>query len=380
MHVLGCLVIWARLSDIYGRKPACVAAFVIFSALSGACGGAQSMTQLIIFRVFQGVGVPLYTTIVMILFALAFALGPVFGGLITNSGSWRWVFLLNVPAGVLTANHWRNKGVNSFDYVGSLITLASLALLITGLEEAASLLDWKSPRVLGPLVPSGLSWLLFFLSQWHISQPGHSKQPVFPWHFCQNRVVMGLFINTFLTGAVNVTCMVLIPIRYQTAAGLSPLQAGAQLILFSVASLIGAILAASICKKRCVALIYVMFIGEFIQIIVLIGLGMGLVIGTATLLAPAIFGRPDLSGSAAVVHGGNTWIRYMVTPLLDPEEVTSLFRSTVVISTFPDDLEYQVRGLFVESFNLQMRIVLGVAVVSVLSTALMLQKPQIKVP
>ncbi|CAG9942771.1 unnamed protein product [Clonostachys rosea f. rosea IK726] len=110
----GCLVIWARLSDIIGRKWACVSSFFIFAAWSGACGGAQTMVQLIIFRVLQGVGgsgmygmttimlyelvppakFPLYTTFVMILFAIGFALGPVLGGLITNSGSWRWVFLL----------------------------------------------------------------------------------------------------------------------------------------------------------------------------------------------------------------------------------------------------------------------------------------------
>jgi hypothetical protein len=123
--------------------------------------------------------------------------------------------------------------------------------------------------------------------------------------------------NTFLTGAVSVTCIVLIPLRYQTAAGLSPLQAGARLILFSVASPIGAILAAAACKKNRVAPLYLMLFGEILQIIglvlattltstndrdwpglyglqVCIGFGMGLVVGTATLLTPAVVERKDL--------------------------------------------------------------------------------------
>ena len=120
-----------------------------------------------------------------------------------------------------------------------------------------------------------------------------------------------------MTGAVSVTCVILIPLRYQTAAGLSPLQAGARLILFSAASPIGAIIAASLCKKRRVPPFYVMLFGELLQIIglvlvttltspsdrdwpglyglqVCIGFGMGFVMGTATLLTPAITERKDL--------------------------------------------------------------------------------------
>lgn len=120
-----------------------------------------------------------------------------------------------------------------------------------------------------------------------------------------------------MTGAVSVTCVVLIPLRYQTAAGLSPLQAGARLVLFSVFSPLGAIVAASLCKNKRVPPLYLMLFGEFLQILglvlvttltnpedrdwpglyglqVCIGFGMGFVMGTATLLTPAIAERKDL--------------------------------------------------------------------------------------
>ncbi|KAH8783249.1 putative multidrug resistance protein fnx1, partial [Diaporthe sp. PMI_573] len=452
----GCLVIWARLSDLLGRKPTVITAFFIFAAFSGACGGARTMVQLIVFRVLQGIGgsgiyglttamiyelvpppkFPLYTTFVMILFAIAFALGPLLGGLITNNGSWKWVFLLNVPLAALCGiglyfavpSHFPYHGranppprprIQSFDILGSVLTLAGVSLLIAGLEEAASLLKWRNARVIGPLCGSGVAWLLFLWSQWNSSRPGSAVQSVFPWKFCTNRVIMGLFINTFLTGAVSVTCIVLIPLRYQTAAGLSPLQAGARLILFSVASPIGAILAAAACKKNRVAPLYLMLFGEILQIIglvlattltstndrdwpglyglqVCIGFGMGLVVGTATLLTPAVVERKDLAtGSAAVIQFrflggatilsiatavGNSWVRHVVSDLLTTEELQGIFRSAATIGDLAAETEYVVRGHFVQSFNLQMRILLGVAVAAVFSSLLMWQKPQVKVP
>ncbi|KAK8119738.1 efflux pump antibiotic resistance protein [Apiospora kogelbergensis] len=452
----GCLVIWARVSDFIGRKPACMFAFFIFAAFSGACGGAQSMTQLIIFRVFQGIGgsgiyglttamlyelvppprYPLYTTYVMTLFAIAFALGPVFGGLITNRGVWRWVFLLNVPAAFLMMvllffvvpdgfpYHGRRAkaprhSIKAFDFVGSFLTLAGIGLLITGLEEAASDLAWVSSRVLGPLCASGVAWVLFLLSQWRASRPDSGIQPVFPWRFCQNRAIMGLFINTFMTGAVSVTCVVLIPLRYQTAGALSPLDAGVRLILFSAVSPIGAIVAAMLCKKKRTPPLFVMLFGALLQILglvlvttlakpddrdwpglyglqVCIGFGMGFAMGTATLLTPAITERRDLAvASAAVVQFrflggavvlstatavGNSWIRSVLAGILSPEQLMSLFRSTETINSLEHQLQDEVRGHFVQSFNLQMRVVLGVAVAAFLSATMMWKHPQIRVP
>ncbi|CAG9989326.1 unnamed protein product [Clonostachys byssicola] len=274
--------------------------------------------------------------------------------------------------------------VKTFDLVGSTSTLAGVTLLITGLEEAAASLRWKTALTIGPLCASGVAWGVFLASQWYISRPGRTRaQPVFPWRFCQDRVIMGLFVNTFMTGAVSVTCVVLIPFRYQTAAGLSPLQAGARLILFSGASPIGAIVAAALCKKRRMPPLYVMMFGEILQILglvlattlltssndrddpalyglqVCIGFGMGFVMGTATLLTPAIAERRDLAvASAAVVQFrflggavilsiatavGNTWIRNSLSDVLSAEQLKALFRSTQSINRLPDDLHDEWR-------------------------------------
>lgn len=107
-------MIWAKLSDITGRKPAVLSALVLFVIFSGICGASQTLTQLIMFRWVQGLGGcgvfaltqliffelvppqkwPAYVSLVTAAVALALIAGPLLGGAITNNGSWRWIFIL----------------------------------------------------------------------------------------------------------------------------------------------------------------------------------------------------------------------------------------------------------------------------------------------
>src|SRR5687768_12769223 len=113
--------IWGRLSDLYGRRRLYLAGIGVFLVGSALSGGASSMTELIVFRAIQGLGagavIPLSMTIVGELYSLderarvqavfsgvwglASIAGPLVGGYITDALSWRWVFYLNLPFGVL---------------------------------------------------------------------------------------------------------------------------------------------------------------------------------------------------------------------------------------------------------------------------------------
>src|SRR5918992_1397824 len=113
--------IWGRLSDLYGRRRFFLAGVLVFLIGSALAGAAGSMTQLIVFRAIQGLGagaiIPLGMTIVGELYSLeerartqalfsgvwgvASIAGPLVGGYITDALSWRWVFYLNLPFGVL---------------------------------------------------------------------------------------------------------------------------------------------------------------------------------------------------------------------------------------------------------------------------------------
>lgn len=78
------------------------------------------------------------------------------------------------------------------DFLGALLLLAAMTLHITGFQQAANLYEWTSAEVLAPLLVSAFFWVAFLTSQWYVTKPQRGRDPVFPWRFCQNRVVMGI--------------------------------------------------------------------------------------------------------------------------------------------------------------------------------------------
>ncbi|KAI3322570.1 drug resistance transporter [Xylariaceae sp. AK1471] len=450
------LVIVAKLSDIFGRKQTYLSVLLIFTAFSGGCGAAQTMVQLIVLRALQGIGggglyavafvmlfelVPKARYPVLLVFSVALAvlgnaLGPVIGGVISQRTTWRWVFLINVPVGVLVAvcvlfavpKDYPYQGLSkeraspklklaNIDFTGAFLMLLALALLITGLEEAASLLSWTSATTLAPIIVSAFAWAAFLFSQWWFTHPGSSIQPVLPWRFCQNRMMMGLILNSFFTGTVSIALIIQLPIRYQTTLGVSPLQAGVRLLPFVLLTSVGAAISGAAVKNRRVAPIYVGLFGIILQIIgliflssvspntpdwkavyglqVLVGLGAGCNIGIVTLLTPYVVEHKDLAvataagtqfrflGSAVVVSittaVGNGWIKDRLSATLTSKQIQEIFRSSATINDLPPDLEVTVRREFVRSFNLQFHIILGFAVASTISILLLWKRKQILV-
>jgi MFS family permease len=117
-------MIWAKVSDIIGRKTALLISLSIFTLFSGLCGASQTFMQLIHFRWLQGVGGygvfaivqlvffelvpprkwPAYISLVTGVIALSLITGLLLGGVITRNGSWRWMFLLKLVQNALTSS------------------------------------------------------------------------------------------------------------------------------------------------------------------------------------------------------------------------------------------------------------------------------------
>src|SRR2546421_3406645 len=161
--------IYGKLADLYGRKPIFLFGSTLFLLGSILCGAAQSMVQLIIFRAIQGVGagavLPIVLTIIGDIFtleerarvqglfsgvwAVSGILGPALGGFIVDQWSWRWVFYINVPFGLismalLVLNFKENveRKKRHLDYAGAATLTGGIVALLFALMEGGTKSGW----------------------------------------------------------------------------------------------------------------------------------------------------------------------------------------------------------------------------------------------
>ncbi|MDT7772809.1 MAG: hypothetical protein QOC67_1733, partial [Pseudonocardiales bacterium] len=162
------------LGDRFGGKRVMLTAIVVFTVASALCGIASTLDQLVAFRVLQGIGGGMLAPVGMTMLFRAFpprerirasailtvpttlapALGPVVGGLLVDSLSWRWVFYVNVPIGIaaflfglLCLDRSAEGHPGRFDLAGFLLSGAGLGLLMYGLSEGPNL-GWSTVPVL----------------------------------------------------------------------------------------------------------------------------------------------------------------------------------------------------------------------------------------
>ncbi|HET7558992.1 MAG TPA: MDR family MFS transporter [Limnochordia bacterium] len=256
--------IYGKLADLFGRKVVFSVGVVLFVLGSVLSGMAQSMTELVWFRAFQGIGagavLPITFTIIGDLYTgeerarmqglfssvwgVAGLLGPLVGGLFVDHISWRWIFYINVPVGgaalVLVALflHERfERQAKRIDYWGALTFTVGVSSLLYALLNGGTTYPWGSAAIFGLFALAAASLALFF---WIESK---APQPMLPLELFRLRVIAVSNLISFLVSFVLIGVNVYLPMWIQTVLHHSATNSGLTLMPLSFAWPLGSTLA-----------------------------------------------------------------------------------------------------------------------------------------
>jgi EmrB/QacA subfamily drug resistance transporter len=244
------LAVWIPASgwigDRYGTKKVFLFALAMFTVASALCGQAETLRELVTFRVLQGIGGGMLTpvgtamlfrafppierakasTILIIPTVLAPALGPVVGGWLVTDVSWRWIFYVNLPVGVfgfvfgfLFLREYREGTAGRFDVPGFVLSGGSLALVLFALSQGPEA-GWRSPEVLTTGALGVLLGVALVLVETRIPNPMLALRLLRERMFRNANIVLTLTYGSF------VGVLFLLPLFLQELRGLTALESG----------------------------------------------------------------------------------------------------------------------------------------------------------
>jgi EmrB/QacA subfamily drug resistance transporter len=243
--------LYGKLGDLYGRKRMLQGAIVIFLVGSALCGAAQSLPMLIAFRAIQGLGagglivltmaavgdvVPprdrgRYQGLFGAVFGVSSVLGPLLGGVLVDNFSWRWIFYVNLPIGLIafvvlgaTLPGAATRAHPRIDYLGAALLGGAVSGIVLVTSLGGNTWPWDSARLLAVAALTVVLLAAFVLVE------RRAPEPVLPLQLFRNRVfavgaAVSLIVGFSLFGAIT-----FLPLFFQTVNGADPTAAGLRLI------------------------------------------------------------------------------------------------------------------------------------------------------
>ena len=343
-----------KLSDQFGRKWFLIAGVVIFLIGSMLSGTSQTMNALILFRGLQGVGAGFLFALIFTLvgdiftpaerarwqglfsgvFALASVIGPTLGGWITDNTSWRWVFYVNLPLGVialiliffkLPANislrSTQYRGAAAFrriDFVGAVTAAGGTVCLLLGLTWGGQTYPWNSGQVIGILVAAVVLFAGFFVNELLFA-----VEPILPLDLFKNQVFAAGAMLSLTVGMALFAVVIYLPLFIQGVLGQSATNSGAIITPLTLTMAIGAAIVGQIVYKlgryQAISILGALILtfgvylltrmgansglGEVTRDMIIVGVGLGMLQPVLTLAVQNAIPRTRLGvGTSAVTY------------------------------------------------------------------------------
>ncbi len=263
------MLVGGKLADAYGRRRVFVIGIVVFTLASLACGLADSGTQLIAARVVQGAGGALMNPATLSIIAAAFparqrgaaigiwagvsalalAIGPLVGGLLTEHLDWNWIFFVNVPIGFvgiaasyLLIDESRDEAHERLDVPGLVTSALGLFALTYGLIEANTY-GWGSPRILGSFAIAVVSLASF------LALERRQRAPMLDLSLFRNRTYVGANVAVLLVALAMFGVFFFVSLYMQNILGYSPVEAGAAFLPMTILIILVAPLAGRVSDR-----------------------------------------------------------------------------------------------------------------------------------
>jgi EmrB/QacA subfamily drug resistance transporter len=243
--------LWGKLGDLYGRKTFFQASIVIFLIGSALAGLSHTMLQLIAFRAVQGIGggglltgaqtivadvVPArergrYQGLFGSVFGVTSVLGPLIGGFFVDNLSWRWVFYVNIPIGIVALvvvaavlpGHLR-RAPHKIDYLGTIFLAGAATSLVLLTSLGGTTYAWVSTPIYLMAIGAVVCGALFVWAE------SRAAEPVIPLHLFRNRIFSASSAVGFVVGFAMFGAIAYLPQYMQIVKGVSPTVSGLRLL------------------------------------------------------------------------------------------------------------------------------------------------------